>query len=108
MKSNLVWLSSPIHTNFVRRYLKTAEYNWEDREDIVKNLSITVDGSIIAVKREAIAPYLDEGLVVKLKMGYEKYPNDNFINNDDDFYKFLALNVDYGDQDSEEDEDEDE
>jgi hypothetical protein len=38
-------------------------------------------------------------------MGYEKYPKDFLIANDDDFYKFLAMNADYG---ISEDEDEDE
>lgn len=107
MSSNVVWLASPIHTNFIRRFLKKAEYEWESREDIVSNLTITIDGSIVAVKRDILAPYMDEASVVKLKMGYEKYPKDFLIANDDDFYKFLAMNADYGISEHE-DEDEDE
>ncbi len=107
--SNVKWLTSPIHKNYIRRFLKDSAYDWEADQSVVESLIIMPDDTIIGVKTSAISSYLDHKKVVNLSLGYEKLSKDKkdlFIKDNESFYKFLALNVDYEDGMNEEEEEE--
>ena len=85
-----VFLSEAIHVNKI-----TPEFDIyaEGNEHVLENLLITFDGTIMGVKSAAVLPHLINEEVHNIRIGAAPFPRKFKIENEDDFYKLLALYV---------------
>ena len=80
------YLSNPIHKNSI---------NIELTDEVEKNLVLSIDGSIMAVKRSVVDSYINNSDLLMIRMGFAK-PTDEIIkySDEDGFYKYLSCFVD--------------
>ena len=102
-----VWLEDPIHVSkFMHDKFKVGvdEETGEDKFEqldlesetfthLHKELLVSIDGSIMGVKRSMIEPYLNEPLVRGVRMGVKKMPDKFVLENEADFFRLLAILV---------------
>ena len=79
-----LWLESPIHSN----YFKSKAYSLSD--DAIENMMITIDGTIMAVKRSYIADSLSLERSRMIRLGMEDMPKKISVSNDDDLKTILS------------------
>lgn len=83
------WLKFPIHKNT----LKHLEFKWDEDPVIMESLKMTFEGSIIAVSTNCLEKYLSDNQILMRRIGFEKMPKSFKITNADEFYSYLAHNV---------------
>jgi len=80
------YLSSPIHKNSL---------NIELTEDMESNLVLSIDGSIMAIKKSVISNYIDDQDILMIRMGFRKATDELLKYSDEEgLYKFLSCLVD--------------
>jgi hypothetical protein len=82
-----VWLDLPIHKN------KLSDKFWEENAEVLDQLLISFDGSIMAVERESVKSHYVNQEVQMMKLGYKKYPEGFTIETSDDLFRMLSLYV---------------
>jgi hypothetical protein len=88
------WLKFPIHKNT----LKHLEFKWEEDPAIMETLKMTFEGSIIAVLTKSVERYLSDNQILMRRIGFEKMPKSFKITNADEFYSYLAHNVEVSEE----------
>jgi len=94
MTTDISWLAIPVHRNF----FKGIGYKWEEDQVIVDSLRMSFEGSIVAVETDRIKHFLEDKEIERVRMGFSPAPKKFKIENADDFYKFLAYNVEIAEE----------
>ena len=86
MTDDIYYLSMPLHKNSIKI---------EMTEDIESNLIMSIDGSVIAVKKSTVGQYVNDKDLAMVRMGFHK-PSKELVSysDEDGFYKFLSCIVD--------------
>lgn len=77
-----------IHVNKIN---KEFDLNKEENQHVLANLKVTIDGSIIGVKKEIVASLLKDPEVKSIRFGYKKIAHEYKIDSADALYKLLAM-----------------
>lgn len=85
MTNDWAWLETPVHTNYLGKFELTPE--------IKETLQISFDGSIMAVLRSKVESFYKELEVEQCRTGHKTYPKKFQISDEENFYKFLAYNL---------------
>ena len=80
-----VWLDSPIHKNQIK-------FDFMGDEEIKDTLTLSFDGSIMAVDRQMVERYYKTEEVDMVKLGYKKMPKIK-VDDKESFYKFLSYMI---------------
>lgn len=88
------WLAIPIHKNII----KNLKFNWEENPAILESLKISLDGSIVAVLTAKVKNQLDNPEILKRRMGFEKMPKSFKVENEEDFYTYLAHQIEIAEE----------
>ena len=72
------------------------EFNPSDEKNIsiLDDLKLSIDGSIVAVRKQKVRQYLDDKEVFLVRMGRQKLQNKIEVKTEDDFWKLLSYFVD--------------
>ena len=83
---DIYYLSVPVHKNHL---------NIELNDELEKNLVLSVDGSIMAVKKNAVSSYVEDQDLLMVRMGFSDLPDDIAkYDNEDGLYKYLSCFID--------------
>lgn len=81
------WLEIPIHKNSFPKDF------FENNKEVLENIKTSLDGSIVAVKKELVeGPYKEQGVQL-MRLGYKPHPDKMKVDSVESFYKYLALHA---------------
>jgi hypothetical protein len=66
----------------------------EENAHLLEDCKTTPDGKILAVKRDKVAPYVNQKDIYLIRMRMRPFPKEFKIQEDEDFWKFMAHLVD--------------
>lgn len=77
---------------------KLSDLEWDIYADENKHLLdlmefSEIEGTVFAINKEAIIPYLNNSDVKDIRMGRAKFPKRIKVESQDDFLKFIALYI---------------
>lgn len=87
-EEDILFLEKSIHLN---RFSKDFDLEVEERAHILSELMISIDGAILGVNRKKVEPFFDDPEVRKLRYGVIKMPQNFKLENEEDFFKLLAV-----------------
>lgn len=90
MNDDITFLDGTVHLNRVKDLI---DLEAEENLDIMDNLILSIDDTVMAVKTAAIATHLADKEIKLMRMGWKKMPERIEVNSKDDFYKILTLHV---------------
>ena len=80
------YLSVPVHKNSL---------NIELSEELEKNLLMSLDGSIMAVRKSAVSSYMDDDDLLMVRLGFSNVTDELLKYSDEDgLYRYLSCLVD--------------
>ena len=86
MTDEIYYLSMPLHKNSIKI---------EMTENIESSLVMSIDGSVLAVKKESVEQYVNNKDLSMIRMGFHKPSKELIAYSDEDgFYKYLSCIVD--------------
>jgi len=88
------WLSLPIH----KSSFKGLKYNFQDDPTTLDTVKMSFEGSIMAVMTSKVQRYLDTPEVEKVRMKLASPPKKIKIDNNEEFYNFLAYFVEVAEE----------
>lgn len=89
MEEDIVFFEHSIHLN---KFSKEFDLEAEERAHILSELVMSLDGAtIMGVKRARVEPFFADPEVRKLRYGLLRMPKDIKLENEDDFYRLLAI-----------------
>lgn len=88
------WLVAPIHKNVI----KNLKFNWQENPSILESLKISFDGSIVAVLTSKVEKQLNNPEILKRRMGFEKMPKTFKVEDEEDFYTYLAHQIEIAEE----------
>ena len=80
-----VWLDNPIHKNRIK-------FDFMSDDKIKDSLTLSFDGTIMAVDRGMIEEHYKNEEVEMVKLGYKKMPKIK-VDDEESFYKFLSYMI---------------
>ena len=89
MEEEYYYPDPAIHPSKIKSIFK-FDLNSEENKDILDNLFLSLEGSILAVKKDCVRQYLRDPDILEMRMLFKK-TNDLKISNADEFYKFMAV-----------------
>lgn len=87
MSDNHVWLETPLHKN------QLGKFKVEDHPDIMENITLSFDGSIMSVSRHIVEPFYVKNQVDMFRAGYKKSEKIK-IDSPDAFWNLVSFYVD--------------
>lgn len=82
-----IFFPKTIHLN---RLTRSFDLESEENAHILENLFLSIEGSILGVKRSVVQKYFSEEGVRKVRYGLVPAPKSFEIKTEDDFYRMLA------------------
>lgn len=86
---DVLFLRHPIHFNKLKSYGLDLES--EEWADVLKELTVSFEGSVLGVNREKVEHYFSDPEIRKFRFGYLTLPKQMEIKNADDFYRLMAI-----------------
>jgi hypothetical protein len=83
-----VFLDKAIHLN---RFSGLLSLESEEGAHILEQLVLTIDGSIVGVKRDAVQKFFSDAEVRAYRYGIKKMPREFPVKNEEDFFRLLAI-----------------
>ena len=83
-----LFLEKPFHPNHLP---KEFDLKSEDKKHILEFLSISFDGSIVAVKADKVKHFFIEPDIKKIRYGFKARPKSHKMETEEDFYRMLAI-----------------
>lgn len=85
---DFVWLEKPLHKNVFPKDF------FEKNKQTLDDVTLSFDGSIMAVRRSKIEHHYKEQGVDMMHLGYKPYPKKIKVEDEEGFYKTLSMYVD--------------
>lgn len=82
-----IFFQKTIHLN---RLTSCFDLESEENAHILENLFLSIEGSILGVKRSVVQKYFSEEGVRKVRYGLVPIPKSFEVKTEDDFYRMLA------------------
>lgn len=89
MEGKMLWLSEPIHVNYLDHL-----FDWKSDPSIVRGLKFTPDGTLTKVSAELVSSHLSDKDVISIRMKISKPEKKSKLSNRDEFLKYLAVMID--------------
>jgi|TARA_R110001583_G_scaffold16234_34_gene66436 hypothetical protein len=80
-----VWLNSPVHKNQLK-------FKFDEDESILDTISLSFDGSILAVDKSCVESLYKTEEVDMVRLGYKKMPEIK-VDDKESFYRFLSYMI---------------
>lgn len=83
-----LWLDGSLNLQI----FEGADFDPSEHSEVLENLRVSkANGEILAVDRDKVLPFLEQDDVRKIRYGLKKMPKAFTLNNEDDFWKIVAL-----------------
>jgi len=83
-----IFFDDMLHVN---KFAGGFDLNSEENKHIKDNLIISFEGTIVGVKRAAVQAHINSPDVRRIRLGLDRMPSKFVIENEDEFYKLLAI-----------------
>jgi hypothetical protein len=89
--SDYLNLQAPIH---IRQFDFYLNFPIKDKEQILQNLDVLFDGTVMGVKRSVVEKWLEEPLIREIKMGRKQFVKKDFeVKDEESLYRYLSVFV---------------
>ena len=87
-EDNFLWLYEPIHQN------RLGKYKLDEHPEVKETLKLSFDGSIMAVLKDMVQPYIQKNEITLIHTGHKQAPKGGIkIENADNLYDALSYYV---------------
>jgi hypothetical protein len=93
MENKNIWLSTPIHKNWIPEEIMKDE-------ELISSISISIDGSIFAVRESLIKSFIDIEEIKLARLGMRTMPNKFEVKNLEDVKRMFAHLIEESEDDS--------